>query len=651
MMNRDRQLRLSKLGLGLVCVFLAFSTSCIGAASAPAQSLPIPVSVVPLSITTLSLPSGSVGTSYAQALSASGGTPPYTWSLVSGSLPAGLTLSGSGMIAGTPTSAGQFSLKVQVADSSSPQQIDAQAFSISLSPTCVAPNYCGYTGTDVKPYPSGPVPTPPARNTSFTDPVFNRKIWRWTDGTTAPNTDQRAQGIGWHAGSYPGAWNSASNALIVNDDQGWSNILKVDSSNPNAPVVSKLSCSGSALCSAGQVHMASGPIFANGTSTPFLVFYADPFTNPGAICKVDLAANFNTTNQPVGSITCPWFDPYASGHCASGVSRPSGGIGGFTTSDDQYFWGVGSGPNADKMILWHVGDSNCTLFDIATGTISGGGQQGGGTGTLTWTYEDGSPAPAPSCTNYPISHGQWYDQVTNTLVVQPNPNTCSPPYNYGNTAIRVNLSTLHAHFCDSITHPGCGSGHGFGLNFHVGGQAYDTSFATVGAPLDATNTSSLWATPLTLPDTREKWGNYSQVPDSHYPASHAASLWSNGQLPVIAVDYSQDLDENTSPPQPTLPTGFTIPYAEEIVGWVINDLSGSNFTRYRFVHTYEADRDFNSGGLYPSAVGPALSPDRCWVAYPSNWYGNLGTIGNRGTACTASNRCAYDVFAVYICGS
>jgi hypothetical protein len=65
-------------------------------------SLPI---VSPLTITTAALPSGTVGTSYSQTLTASGGTPGYNWSIVSGSLPAGLTLSGA-TISGTPTKAG-----------------------------------------------------------------------------------------------------------------------------------------------------------------------------------------------------------------------------------------------------------------------------------------------------------------------------------------------------------------------------------------------------------------------------------------------------------------------------------------------------------------------------------------------------------------
>ncbi len=62
--------------------------------------------------------SGKVGTAYSSALAASGGVAPYTFSVISGSLPPGLTLNpATGAITGTPTTAGSFSFTAKVTDS------------------------------------------------------------------------------------------------------------------------------------------------------------------------------------------------------------------------------------------------------------------------------------------------------------------------------------------------------------------------------------------------------------------------------------------------------------------------------------------------------------------------------------------------------
>ena len=63
-------------------------------------------------ITTTSLPNGTVGTSYDQKLTASG-TEPITWSISNGSLPAGLSLNeDTGEISGTPTAAGSYTFTI-----------------------------------------------------------------------------------------------------------------------------------------------------------------------------------------------------------------------------------------------------------------------------------------------------------------------------------------------------------------------------------------------------------------------------------------------------------------------------------------------------------------------------------------------------------
>ena len=68
-------------------------------------------------ITTQSLPDGLPGTPYQANLAASNGTPPYTWSLVGGSLPPGLELAAdTGDISGTPTATGVYGFVVGATD-------------------------------------------------------------------------------------------------------------------------------------------------------------------------------------------------------------------------------------------------------------------------------------------------------------------------------------------------------------------------------------------------------------------------------------------------------------------------------------------------------------------------------------------------------
>ena len=57
-----------------------------------------------VTVTTTSLPTGTVGSPYSATLAATGGTPPYTWTYT-GTLPAGIVLSTAGVFSGTPTAA------------------------------------------------------------------------------------------------------------------------------------------------------------------------------------------------------------------------------------------------------------------------------------------------------------------------------------------------------------------------------------------------------------------------------------------------------------------------------------------------------------------------------------------------------------------
>jgi hypothetical protein len=109
----------------------------------PAISASARVTVTPGNLTILStaLPEGSAGAPYSAVLMASGGIPPYTWSIVSGSLPEGLSLA-SDSITGTAVEASDSLLTLEVTDTAS----NSATASMNLQVTPNSLNYTGYDG-------------------------------------------------------------------------------------------------------------------------------------------------------------------------------------------------------------------------------------------------------------------------------------------------------------------------------------------------------------------------------------------------------------------------------------------------------------------------------------------------------------------------
>jgi hypothetical protein len=83
----------------------------------------------------ITLPGGTVGTAYAQNLTVGGGSGLYTWLLVGGALPAGLTLSSSGSLSGTPTQSGGSLFTASVTDGVSSA---SSSFALTIAPQPIA---------------------------------------------------------------------------------------------------------------------------------------------------------------------------------------------------------------------------------------------------------------------------------------------------------------------------------------------------------------------------------------------------------------------------------------------------------------------------------------------------------------------------------
>ena len=85
------------------------------------------------------LPNGQAGVAYSQTLSASGGTAPYAFAVTAGALPAGMTLSATGALAGTPTVAGSYNFTATATDANAATGSQAYTLVIAAPTIVIAP--------------------------------------------------------------------------------------------------------------------------------------------------------------------------------------------------------------------------------------------------------------------------------------------------------------------------------------------------------------------------------------------------------------------------------------------------------------------------------------------------------------------------------
>ena len=182
----------------LVLILLSGINGCGGSGSGGSQD-PTPAK---LAISTSSLPTGQTGVAYSALLAATGGTPPYTWSVTSGTLPAGLTLNVStGAIAGTPTqTVTSTELTFQVVDSSTPQQSKSIKLALTISSTAVgisiSPKRAGLTVTQ----------TLSVSATVANDTSMKAVSWSASGGSFSSNASASGAAVTYTAPSTPGIY-------------------------------------------------------------------------------------------------------------------------------------------------------------------------------------------------------------------------------------------------------------------------------------------------------------------------------------------------------------------------------------------------------------------------------------------------------------
>jgi hypothetical protein len=146
----------------LLCLSLAGCNAASGNSSTPTTS-PNPITIPkPLVIQTASVGNVVASIPYSEALTATGGTPPYLWNIIAGKLPTGIQLVSSGIISGTTNQTGDFSFTAQVTDSSSPKQTQQIGLAMSVqankeqpSPQVISNSFFGiHVNEDTTPWPN-----------------------------------------------------------------------------------------------------------------------------------------------------------------------------------------------------------------------------------------------------------------------------------------------------------------------------------------------------------------------------------------------------------------------------------------------------------------------------------------------------------------
>ena len=166
------------LTAGTAYTFTVAAVNQAGTGPASAASTPVTPNSSP-SLNFPAPPAGQVGVPYSNQLTVTNGTAPFSWSVTTGNLPAGLTLSSSGLLSGTPTTVGSSTFTVQVVDGSGQSATESVTLVVTDKPAAPAPptatagitsatvswvapvnNGSAITGYVVTPYKAGVAQTP-----------------------------------------------------------------------------------------------------------------------------------------------------------------------------------------------------------------------------------------------------------------------------------------------------------------------------------------------------------------------------------------------------------------------------------------------------------------------------------------------------------
>jgi hypothetical protein len=535
-------------------------------------------------ITTSSVPAAVKATPYSETLSATGGQPPYQWSIASGSLPAGLQLSAStGTISGSATRTGTFTFNAQGTDAA--LHTAEQSFSLLVSatgPACGPPAYgCSRTDLNIVQVPKAPasVGSLSGANTIVTDPDFGNRIVRITDANTNPEAGfvNRTFVTASSGSADDNLWNIDSTLFILEDTGANGYPFTFDPSTMHAArmYVSSFPSTNGLKLSSGPWSRVNANVLYNYTGTAINKYdFTDRATPPSPHAFYDFTSSPNCL--PKG------FTPTWS---------TKGGVSGDDTVFGMAYSNSGNQGTGVYAVVYKVG-SGCTLLNTQTGQVKG---DWGVNGTIDitdrWTIhnvklsKDGNwLIVAPThCTSSSCSKGPYFWQIGTTNVTS------------------------------------CGAGGACSGHWTEG--------------------YSHWVNNDNSPMSN-------QVIRS-FPLAASVSYLTNRFPPGITVPFDQHQSWNNVDPADTLPlfsstwsstSPFPSPWYNEIIG-IAADGSGKT---WRFAHSYITANSQRFSTKY--AIG-SVSQDGRFFIFSSDWMGKLGSESG-ATTCTIGTNCRGDVFVV-----
>jgi uncharacterized protein YhjY with autotransporter beta-barrel domain len=340
-----------------------------GGTSSPATAT-ITVSPPTITYAPSSPAAGTVGTAYSQSVAgASGGAAPYTYTIVSGSLPAGITLAANGTLSGTPTANSTFNFTVKATDSSTGTG-PFNKTSGTLTLTIAAPtiNYA----------PTNPLP-------ATVGTAYSRSLASATGGT-APYTYTIA------AGSLPAGITLASNGTLSGTPTAGGTF--------NFTVTATDSSGGT-----GPFSATSGALTLT-VNAPTVVVSPTTLPNP-------TAATAYSQNVTASGGTAAYTFAITAGSLPSGLSMSSAGaITGTPTAAGAFNFTItatdsstGTGPyTGSRAYTLTVGAPTLTLTPASGATINGtaglpvSATFSAGNGTAPYTYAVTAGALPPGVT-------------------------------------------------------------------------------------------------------------------------------------------------------------------------------------------------------------------------------------------------------------